>query len=209
MLTTFVPDKYLSIDESTVYFKSRISFLAYNPKKPTKWGLHVYVLADFQTSYIYSFVPHYGKTLTDGLIKLELSFISWIVLHLYNNLLMSIPEAAGYHIFTDWFYTNLILAKELFENKCFLTRTIMPNRKGLPQKIKKPKLPRRKTIGFCKGNTPTLAWCDTRVVTLLSTFYTSDSQTIQRRLAKAKRGNIGSRTPNKTIRAKVKKNLSL
>ena len=42
-------------------------------------------------------------------------------------------------------------------------------------------------------------------MTLLSTFYTSDSQTIQRRLAKAKRGNIGSRTPNKTIRTEVKK----
>ena len=44
-------------------------------------------------------------------------------------------------------------------------------------------------------------------MTLLSTFYTSDSQTIQRRLAKAKRGNIGGRTPNKTIRTEVKKTI--
>ena len=41
----FVPDKYLSIGESTVGFKGRISFLAYNPKKPTKWGLHIYIVS--------------------------------------------------------------------------------------------------------------------------------------------------------------------
>ena len=150
----FVPDKYLSIDESTVGFKGRISFLAYNPKKPTKWGLRVYVLADSQTSYIYSFVPYYGKITTDGLIKPELSFTSRIVLHLYNNLLTSIPEAAGYHIFTDRFYTNLILAKDLFENKCFLTSTIMPNQKGLPQEIKKTQVTERKNNCFLQRQYP-------------------------------------------------------
>ena len=66
-------------------------------------------------------------------------------------------------------------------------------------------MPKGKTIAFRKRNTLSLAYCDTRVVILLSTFYTSDSQTIQRRLAKAKRGNIGSRTLNKTIRTEVKK----
>ena len=77
------------------------------------------MLADSQTSYIYYFVPYYGKITTDGLI--------------IPSLLKSIAKAAGYHIFTERFYTNLILAKKLFENKCFLTGTIMPNRKGLPQ----------------------------------------------------------------------------
>jgi hypothetical protein len=32
----FVPGQAISVDESTVRFKGRISFKTYNPKKPTK-----------------------------------------------------------------------------------------------------------------------------------------------------------------------------
>ena len=109
----------ISIDESTIGFKGKIGFLTYNPKKPTKWGLRVYVMADSATSYIYSFVPYYGKITTEGLIQPDLSFTIRIVLYLYENLLHSVPEAIGYHIFTDRFYTNLRLDfAGVRENSC-------------------------------------------------------------------------------------------
>ncbi|XP_017795850.1 PREDICTED: piggyBac transposable element-derived protein 1-like [Habropoda laboriosa] len=42
----FTPRREICVDESTVKFKDRISFITYNPKKPTKWGIRVYTMAD-------------------------------------------------------------------------------------------------------------------------------------------------------------------
>src|ERR1044072_5629615 len=69
-LEHFIPLRDIAIDESTMGFKGRISFKKYNPQKPTKWGLRVYVLADSSTSYIRVFQPYYGKDTTVVLVRL-------------------------------------------------------------------------------------------------------------------------------------------
>lgn len=63
--------KEISIDESVV-FKGKISFITYNPKKPTKWGIRIYVLSDPRTGYIYAMLPYYGSVSTDTLIRPDL-----------------------------------------------------------------------------------------------------------------------------------------
>ncbi|CAD1472867.1 unnamed protein product, partial [Heterotrigona itama] len=108
----FVP-KNICVDELTVGFNGEISFITYSPKKPTKWNLRVYVLPDFKNSYVYSFVPYYGK-----LIHPEFQFTNRIVLQQYQNLLENIHEAKGYHIFTDRFYTSPALATSKFRTDC-------------------------------------------------------------------------------------------
>lgn len=45
---------------STATFKENISFINCNLKKPTKWGLCVYILSDFASSCIYSFIAYYA-----------------------------------------------------------------------------------------------------------------------------------------------------
>lgn len=52
---SFIPDKEICVDESVVKFKGRISFMTYNPNKPTKWGIRLYVLADSNNGYTYIF----------------------------------------------------------------------------------------------------------------------------------------------------------
>ncbi|XP_011135111.1 piggyBac transposable element-derived protein 4 isoform X2 [Harpegnathos saltator] len=169
----YIPEKNLSIDESTVGFKGRVSFRTYNMQKPTKWGLRVYILADTRTSYLYSFVPFYGKITINDLIRPDLSFTNRIVLQLYDNLQKSIPGATGYHIFTDKFYTNPILATELLKQQCFLTGTISINRKGISKRIRKCKLAIGQSIAYRREKTLLLAWRHKRVVTMLSTKHTS------------------------------------
>jgi hypothetical protein len=39
----YIPGRNICIDESTIGFKGRVIFKCFNPKKPTKWGLRVYV----------------------------------------------------------------------------------------------------------------------------------------------------------------------
>ena len=45
---SYTPTQFLSIDESMISFKGRLSFLQYLPKKPNKWGMKAWVLADAQ-----------------------------------------------------------------------------------------------------------------------------------------------------------------
>src|ERR1044072_8073647 len=68
-LEHFIPLRDTAIDESTIGFKGRVSFKTYNPQKPTKWGLRVYVLADCPTSNICVFQPYYGKDTTVVLVR--------------------------------------------------------------------------------------------------------------------------------------------
>lgn len=76
-----VPAQNISVDESIVGFKGRISFKTYNSKKPNKWGLRLYVLADSSSGYVYTFLPYHGKQTTDALIYPNLSVTSRIVFY--------------------------------------------------------------------------------------------------------------------------------
>ena len=55
------PSCKLSIDESMIGFKGRLSFFQYLPKKPTKWGMKAFVLADSRNRYTYNWRLYTGK----------------------------------------------------------------------------------------------------------------------------------------------------
>ncbi len=44
-----VPSMNISVDESIIGFKGRLSFIQY---KPTKWGIKVWVMADSSNGYV-------------------------------------------------------------------------------------------------------------------------------------------------------------
>ena len=58
----------LSIDEAMVGFKGRLSFIQYLPKKPTKWGIKAYVLADSKTGYVYNWRLYTGTCTYSNII---------------------------------------------------------------------------------------------------------------------------------------------
>lgn len=86
----FIPDKDIGVDESIVKSKEKIAFITYNPQKPTKWGLRIYLLPDAETGYVCSILPYFGSLTTEGLEKPELSVSSRIPLTLVKKLLDSI-----------------------------------------------------------------------------------------------------------------------
>ena len=55
--------KEICIDETMIGFKGRLSFIQYMPKKPTKWGMKAYVLADSHTGYMYNWYLYTGMSL--------------------------------------------------------------------------------------------------------------------------------------------------
>ncbi|KAF7685281.1 PiggyBac transposable element-derived protein 4 [Cucumispora dikerogammari] len=48
------PKEFLSIDESTIPFKENVAFKVFNPRKPDKRGIKVYMCSDSKNGYIYS-----------------------------------------------------------------------------------------------------------------------------------------------------------
>ncbi|EFN79240.1 PiggyBac transposable element-derived protein 4, partial [Harpegnathos saltator] len=155
-----------------VNFKGKIAFITNNLKKTTKWSIRIYVLADGETGYVYSFImilPYYGSLTTANLEKPELPVSSRIPLTLVKKLLDNIPSAEGYHLYTDRYLTNIPLANELLKLKVHLTGTVMPNRICLPVAIKKLKFSSKSTVAYKKDNTLVLAWKSKRIVTFLST----------------------------------------
>ncbi|CAK9804154.1 PiggyBac transposable element-derived protein 4 [Anthophora plagiata] len=184
LLNYFTPGKEICVDESVVKYKGRVSFITYNPKKPTKWGIRIYTLADSGTGYICGILPYYGSLTTQSLIRPDLPVSTRIPLHLYTTLLNKVPGAQGHHMFTDRYYTSYILANELRKLKCHLTGTILPNRKGLPDAIKnKMHLPKGKSmVAYRKDDNLVLAWKDKRIVTVFTNFYNAAMNNVKRTL---------------------------
>ena len=55
---SYTPSENLSIDER---FKGRLAFLQYMPKKPHKWGMKAWVLADSANGYVWNWNLYTGK----------------------------------------------------------------------------------------------------------------------------------------------------
>jgi len=70
----FIPGQNLSVDESVVGFKGKVTFITYNPKKPTKWGIRIYVLADSATGSTMAKSPQRASSNWAFLLHPELFF---------------------------------------------------------------------------------------------------------------------------------------
>ena len=57
----YIPNQHISIDETMIGFKGRLAWIQYVPKKPTKWGIKAWVLADSQTGYVWKFKLYTGN----------------------------------------------------------------------------------------------------------------------------------------------------
>lgn len=162
----------VAIDESTISFKGKVSFRCYNPMKPTKFGLKVFVLSDCINGYIYNFIPYYGKE--QLIANSNLLKTTQIVKILAESVVYKDPQqpTTGLHIFTDRYYTGPEIAKELLAMKTNLTGTVMPTRLGMPPNLKRDCKTLRKgqIMSKRKGDILVVSWKDKRLVTVLSTF---------------------------------------
>lgn len=59
--SVYMPKAQVSIDESIIGFKGRLSFVQYMPKKPTKWGIKAWVLTESETGYVWNMKIYTGK----------------------------------------------------------------------------------------------------------------------------------------------------
>ncbi|XP_055958740.1 piggyBac transposable element-derived protein 4-like [Patella vulgata] len=156
----------IAVDETMVKFKGRIGFRQYNPKKPTKWGMKLFTLADSNTSYMWQQNLYVGA---DGR-ETELSKCAQHVLDLVEPL-----SNLSHTVYADRYFWTLGLAQRLIDSGFNINGTVMPNRKGFPQRLKSAKhMKPGEIIAFRKDDILMLQWKDNRVVTMITNNCRSD-----------------------------------
>ena len=124
--------KEVSVDETMVGFRGRVSFKQYCPTKPTKYGLKFFVLADSTTGYVYNFLLYTGGEITSTLPRTSshLPIPGQFVMALMQDLL-----DRGHYVYTDRFYTSIPLADTITSRGTGLVGTLVRDMKGLPWEV--------------------------------------------------------------------------
>ena len=129
----FYPGQEVAVDETMVGFRGRVLFIQYCPNKPTKYGLKIFVLADSNTGYVYNFVLYTGSETTTSL---PATFSDLPVPAQYVMALMEDMLDRGHIVFTDRYYSSILLADALSSRGTGLVGTLVRNRKGLPKEVR-------------------------------------------------------------------------
>jgi len=129
----YYPSENVAIDETMVRFRGRFVAKQYAPKKPVKWGIKTFNVADSKNGYLLDTLVYMGA---DTLEEASPEFQSLpqpgrVVMHLMRHYLDS-----NHHVYTDRYYTSIPLTQSLASHNTSFTGTVMKNRIDLPDTIR-------------------------------------------------------------------------
>ena len=152
----YTPTRELAVDETMLKFRGRFVGKQYMPKKPTKWGIKCFSLADSSNGYTINALPYTGReTLDEANSQYQaLPQPAQVVLHILEPYLDQ-----GRHVFTDRYYTCIPLAQTLKSRGTTITGTVIKNRADLPNEIRGWfQLGSGEVMAFRDGDLLALAW---------------------------------------------------
>jgi hypothetical protein len=144
------------------------------PKKPEKWGIKFWVLADSSSKFIYCFDIYCGKNLEAEMRVEAPSGQGGAAYGVVMNLLRGL-EDKGHCVVMDNFFTSIPLFRDLASKGIYATGTIRSNRIGIPSHLKNTRTWRRCEQGHLEwamhdsGGMSCVMWKDKCPVLLLST----------------------------------------
>ena len=106
------PGKEVAVDETLVAFKGKTALMQYQPKKPKKWGLNVWTLAD-QDGYVYNWDLYTGKPKSN-----QAEQVTRLCRPIYNK---------GHYVFMDNYFSSPALFDELSRNQTGACGTLRLN----------------------------------------------------------------------------------
>ena len=185
----YVPEKFISLDEGMMPWKGKLSIKVYNPLKPTKYGVKIYLLCEAKTGYVLDLLIYQGK-------KNTLRQIVWTLMQRYFN--------KGYCLYMDNYYNTVDIADQLYENGVHVTGTLRLPR-GAPKDLQTlgkkggKKLPRDAYHYRRRNNTFVSLWQDTRPVPMISTKFGTQrtKTTVKKRVKKQGRYQMETTEVNK------------
>ncbi len=171
----------LAIDEMMIGTRCRVHFLQYIPKKPTKWGIKIFVNSESLTGYVLTYDVYTGSTSDDTDSSDNRGSTHRTVMKLMEKYLNK-----GHTLFTDNFYTSPLLYQDLKNNGTYDCGTIRTNRKHFPTALKHLSLKRPQyKFATYKCFTAGIGH-DRRDVTFLSTIHSASIEMVQKRPRRGK-----------------------
>eukprot|EP00731_Ephydatia_muelleri_P012876 Em0007g186a len=163
-------EREISVDEMMIKYKGRLSFLQYMPKKPHKWGIKAWALAEAGSGYCWNFAVYTGK---DGTTKDD-ALGTRVVLDLVKNL-----AGKGHHVYFDNYYTSPTLCHKLHTSGFGCCGTLRLDRKGIPPSFRAAVLRKGEVVQYTDGEILGLKWKDKKDVSLLTTIHNGDMISIK------------------------------
>ena len=158
--------EHISIDESMVKWRGRLSFKVYQKEKPTKYGIKSYMLTDAKSKYCWNMDVYHGvsKTLKETV----------------TGLLTSKCMSLWHSLYMDNFYNSVALSEFLLDQKVYTVGTLRRNR-GEPPEIRDPgRMNSGDVVARDNGKVLVLAWKDKRVVKAITTKHDASMTTVAR-----------------------------
>lgn len=173
----YTPVREVSVDESLLLWKGRLSFQQYIRIKKARFGIKTYVLSEAKSGYICKLIVYVGKE-TELIQNPQYGHATNVVLTVLNELLDK-----GYCVYTDNYYCSPELALSLHQRKTDIVGTVRSNRKGLPKEFVKQKLDKNEITAACEkfGKMMFVKWVDKRDVLFLTTVHQLEYTEVKRR----------------------------
>ncbi|KAG0433428.1 PiggyBac transposable element-derived protein 4 [Dictyocoela muelleri] len=157
----YSPEEMLSLDESLMKFKGRLSYIQFNPSKRARFGIKFYKICESKSGYCSGFKIYTGN---DKNIDPSVSASESIVMKMVKPFL-----GKGYTLFLDNWYSSPQLYFNLLKKKINVIGTVRPNRKNMPKTLVLDKLKRGEVATQSTSGLLALKWKDKKDVYLLST----------------------------------------
>ena len=174
------PRQHLSVDEGSIPFKGCVSFLCFNPNKPAKYHIKTFKVVDSSNNYCLDVDIYVGNNFVTK--TSEFGSTHDRLMHLVRNYLLK-----SHIIHMDNFYSSPFLYYNLLNVNTGATGTCRPH-KGFPYGFMKTKLPNKgdqKVVTY-DDKILSLRIHDRKVVTLMSTVYSTKSMPVGRKHWKTK-----------------------
>ena len=161
----FVPGQDLAVDEAMVKYKGRSSIKQYMPKKPTKRGFKIWMIAESDTGYVLKFSVYEGRS-SNGTVEKGLG--GKVIMDLTENF-----HERYHQVYFDNFFTGIDVMLNLLRRGTYACGTMRSDRKGFPvtlKEIMKKGLPNRGDHRAVRnGNVIVTVWQDTKAISCAST----------------------------------------
>lgn len=168
MASVYYPSRELSIDESMVLWRGRLTFRQYIKNKRHKYGVKLYSVTE-PDGLIMKFLVYAGA---DDEISGQGHSVK-VVMKLMERMLNN-----GHSLYLDNFYNSFHLAATLLQNNTYCTGTLQMNRKLNPEDVKNAVLRKGDTVAQYAEGVMIGKWRDKRLVMYISTEFENDMVTV-------------------------------
>ncbi|KAI8440905.1 hypothetical protein MSG28_009203 [Choristoneura fumiferana] len=193
-----IPQRELSLDESLLLWKGRLSWEQFIRSKAARYGLKLFDLCEAATGYLIRTIIYAGKdsSFVEGALHGFDNKSAKVVLELMDGFL-----DVGHLVVMDNWYNQLALTRYLKKRQTDVLGTINKNRQQIPLAIKnldEKRMQRGQQVACHCGDIAVIAWKDVKLVTVISTYH-SNEQVVGRRSGQELIKPVAIDTYNKTM----------